>query len=91
MSQTRKQFPPLPGQCFASFSWQLQRCDGDRYRSHVALLDANTRQMLTRATWEFVSTTVTREVLANELSRVEALLGDYMADMFDVQLPLFGE
>lgn len=57
----------------------------------MALLDANTRQMLTRATWEFVTTTVTREVLANELSRVEALLGDYMADMFDVQLSLFGE
>lgn len=91
MSQQRKQFPPLPGQCFASFSWQLQRGDGDRYISHVSLLDPRTRQLLAKAHWEFVSTTVTRQVLEDELRRVEAVLGDYMADMFDVQLPLFGE
>lgn len=91
MSQTRKSYPPLPGQCFASFSWQLQRGDGDRYISHVALLDPATRQLLTRARWEFVTTTVTRQVLEDELLRVEDVLRTYMADMFDVQLPLFGD
>lgn len=91
MSQTKRTWPPLPGQCFASFSWQLQRGDGNRYISHVALLDPDTRQMLTRARWEFDTTVVTRQVLLDELLRVEAVLGDYMGEMFDVQLPLFGD
>lgn len=91
MSQTRKQYPPLPGQCFASFSWQLQRGDGNRYISHVALLDPQTRQMVTRARWEFDTTLVSRQVLADELDRVERVLETYMSEMFDVQLPLFGD
>lgn len=89
MSPTRRQYPPLPGECFASFGWQIQRADGDRYVCHISVLDHRSRVMLTKSTWEFVSTTLTATALEVAFKRAETHLSAYMRDVFDHQLELF--
>lgn len=89
MSQPRKQYPPLPGECFAWFTWSLQRADGDLYVAHVSVLDRQSRQVVTSARWTLESTTLDRQAVTATVSRAKGFLARYMNEMFDHQLELF--